>query len=106
MKSWCGWDIDAYYKLKPPHTTAIPPPAALSRQGTPESEVNHDMAASQWTVNVPDRSTPFYFSTNLTAEEVRSALISVGHTSVENAEMVQSGNTLTFRRPVGGTKGV
>ena len=64
------------------------------------------MAASQWTVNVPDRSTPFYFSTNLTAEEVRSALISVGHTSVENAEMVQSGNILTFRRPVGGTKGL
>lgn len=64
------------------------------------------MAASQWTVHVPDRSAPMYFDSNLTPEEIRSVLVSTGFTSVQTAEMVQSGNTLTYRRPSGGTKGL
>lgn len=64
------------------------------------------MAASQFTVYVPDRTQPFYFDAGLTPEEVRSALVSTGHSSVQTAEMVISGSTITFRRPQGGTKGL
>ena len=64
------------------------------------------MAASQWTVYVADRTSPFYFDKSLTADEVKSALVSTGHSSVATAEMVINGDTITFRRPAGGNKGV
>jgi len=64
------------------------------------------MAAEQYTVYVPDREAPFYFPSTMTHEEVRMSLAGTGHTSVENAEMVVSGNVIRFRRVQGGTKGV
>lgn len=59
----------------------------------------------QWTVTVPDRRDSLSFNSSFTPEEVRAALVSTGYTSVENADLVVSGNSITFRRPTGGTKG-
>lgn len=66
------------------------------------------MATGQFTVYVPDRSSPFYLPGTLTHEEVRQTLSGMGYASVENAELVVSagGSTITFRRPTGGTKGL
>lgn len=63
------------------------------------------MSVGNWTVYVPDRSTPYTFPQTLTQEEVRTALVSTGHASVGTSEMVVNGSTITFRRPQGGTKG-
>ena len=62
------------------------------------------MSTSQWTVRVPDRS-PMYFEGSLTPDEIKSVLVSTGHTNVGTAEMVINGREITFRRPSGGTKG-
>lgn len=63
--------------------------------------------AANYIVYVPDRSEPFTgFPQSLTHDEVRSALVATGHTSVENAELVVNGTTLRFRRVQGGTKGI
>ena len=64
------------------------------------------MSSSQWTVRVPDRSAPFYFDRTLTADEVKSALVSTGHTNVATSEMVINGSEITFRRASGGNKGL
>ena len=61
--------------------------------------------ANQYTVYVPDQREALYFPTSFSPEEVRQALVSGGRSSVGTAELVVSGNTLTFRRPAGGTKG-
>ena len=63
------------------------------------------MSSSQWTVRVADRTQPYYFDRSLTADEVKSALVSTGHSNVATSEMVINGNEITFRRPSGGTKG-
>ena len=63
------------------------------------------MANGNFTVYVPDRSTPITLPGTLTHEEVRQTLVGTGYPSVENAEMVVAGQTITFRRPTGGTKG-
>lgn len=63
------------------------------------------MANGNYTVYVPDRTQAFTYPGTLTHEEVRQALVLNGYPSVENAEMVVSGQTITFRRPTGGTKG-
>lgn len=63
------------------------------------------MANGQFTVYVPDRSAPFSLPDSLTHEEVRRTLSGMGYPSVENAELVVAGSTITFRRPTGGTKG-
>ena len=44
------------------------------------------MASGQKTVYVPDRSAPMYFDSGLTTEEIKSALVSTGHTAVQNSE--------------------
>lgn len=64
------------------------------------------MATSNFTVYVPDRSTPLTYPGTMTHEEIRQALVLNGYPSVENAEMVVNGQTITFRRPTGGTKGI
>ncbi len=66
------------------------------------------MAANeQYTIYVPDRTSPIRYPASLTVEEVRSALVGSGFTSVENAEVVmEAGNVLRFRRVQGGTKGL
>lgn len=63
---------------------------------------------SQYIVNVPDRSTPLYYPSSLTHEEVRATAVASGFTAVETAELIVSpdGRTLTFRRVAGGTKGL
>lgn len=63
------------------------------------------MSSGQWTVYVPDRTAPFFFERTLTADEVKSALVSTGHSNVATSEMVISGNEIRFRRASGGTKG-
>lgn len=64
------------------------------------------MAASYYTVYVPDRDAPYTgFLASMTPEEVRAALVATGNTAVETAEMVLSGSTIKFRRVQGGTKG-
>src|SRR3990167_418496 len=65
-----------------------------------------NIASSNFTVYVPDRSAPFTLPGTLTNEEVRQTIAGMGYSSVENAEMVVSGSTITFRRPTGGTKGL
>lgn len=64
------------------------------------------MANGNYTIYVPDRSAPISFPSSMTHEEVKAALIGSGYTSVENSELVVSGNTLTFRRVTGGSKGI
>ena len=64
------------------------------------------MASSNFTVYVPDRSAPYTYPGSLTHEEVRQAVVLNGHPNVETAEMVVNGQTITFRRPTGGTKGL
>ena len=63
------------------------------------------MANGNYTVYVPDRTSPFTLPGTLTHEEVRQTVAGMGYPSVENAELTISGNTITFRRPTGGTKG-
>lgn len=67
-----------------------------------------NMTGPQYTVYLPDSSSPKSFSKNFTPEEVRSALVSSGYTQVENATLTLEGggNTIRFSRPTGGTKGV
>lgn len=83
-----------------------PSVGALTDQKKPgKGGISHMATESRWTVYVPDRTEPFYFQTTLTAEEVRGALESTGYPSVRTAEMVINAQTITFRRPSGGTKG-
>ena len=65
------------------------------------------MAATQYTVYVPDSTTPKFFSKDFTPAEVKSALISSGVASVQHASMTVSadGDTITFARVQGGSKG-
>lgn len=65
------------------------------------------MAASQYTVYVPDSTQPKYFPKDFTPAEVKTALIASGVASVSNASMTVSsdGDTITFARVQGGTKG-
>mgnify|MGYP001566801222 FL=1 len=65
------------------------------------------MASGQKTVYVPDRSAPMYFDSGLTTEEIKSALVSTGHTAVQNSEarISADGLTIRFERVAGGTKG-
>ena len=66
------------------------------------------MAANQYTVYVPDSSRPQFWDKSFTPSEVKQALISSGNASVENSTMTVSpdGNTITFARVQGGTKGL
>ena len=66
------------------------------------------MAANDYIINVPDRSAPYRLPRTLTVEEVRQTLVGMGHTAVENSELAVSpdGQTLTFKRVTGGTKGL
>lgn len=67
------------------------------------------MAANDnYLVYVPDRTSPFTFPKSMTAEEVRQSLVATGYTQVENADLTleNGGNTIRFRRPQGGTKGL
>ena len=62
-----------------------------------------------YVVRVPDVSAPFTrFPRSMAPEEVRQSLIATGHTALETAEMVLSadGNEITFRRVIGGVKGI
>lgn len=60
-----------------------------------------------YTIYVPDRTDPVRLPVSLTIDEVRQSLVGMGYTSVETAELlIESGNVLRFRRPVGGTKGL
>lgn len=81
-----------------------PSPGPLGEE-KPEREVKTDMASGNWTVYVPDSRNAITLPASLTTEEVRQTLVGTGYTSVETAEMTISGNTITFRRPQGGTKG-
>ena len=63
--------------------------------------------SSTWTVYVPDRSEPIRnVPRSLTIDEVRQTLTASGFTSVQTAEVSTSGDTITFRRPSGGSKGI
>lgn len=66
------------------------------------------MAANeQYTIYVPDRSTPIRYPKSLTVEEVRSALVGSGFTACETARVVLEGDSvLRFERVQGGTKGI
>ena len=66
------------------------------------------MANEQYTIYIPDRTTPLYYPASMTQEEVRGALVGSGYTAVETAELVveNGGRTLRFRRVAGGTKGL
>lgn len=59
----------------------------------------------QYTVYVPDRSTPFKFNTSLTPQEVQHALETTGSLP-SGTQMVVNGNTITFQRVQGGSKGI
>lgn len=63
------------------------------------------MGEGNYSVYVPSRNTPIELPNHLTIEEVKVALGNMGYTEVENAEAVQSGNEIRFRRVTGGTKG-
>lgn len=78
----------------------------LSSRVKQRKEVKKRMAASNWTVYVPDSTRALYFQRSFTPEEVKSALVSTGNSAVQSAEMVINGDTITFRRVQGGSKGV
>ena len=63
--------------------------------------------AANYTVRVPDQSSALFLPRTMAPEEVRASLIATGHTALETCDMVVSpdGNTITFKRPTGGTKG-
>ncbi len=63
--------------------------------------------AANYIVYVPDSTVPLTgFPKSMTVEEVRASLVATGRTALENAEVVQNGDQLTFRRTSGGTKGL
>ncbi len=59
-----------------------------------------------WTVYLPDQSGSRSFPGSMTPEEVRGSLVGMGFSAVQTAELIINGNTLTFRRVAGGTKGL
>lgn len=65
------------------------------------------MSASQKTVYVPDRSTPYYFPDTMTNEEIRGSLVATGHAGLSSAQVVEEagGKTIRFQRVTGGSKG-
>jgi len=65
------------------------------------------MANGNRTVNVPDHD-PVQVPASLSPEEVRNVLVSsLGLTQVASASMdIAPNGDITFKRPVGGTKGL
>ena len=97
---------------RPSSSTSVPNHATPDRESPPPTDRNKerrlDHMAANYTVYVPDSSRPLSFSKDFTPAEVKSALISSGNASVENSTMTVSadGNTITFARVQGGTKGL
>ncbi len=65
------------------------------------------MAAAEWTVYVPDRTSPLRgFPKSMEIEEIRSSLIATGNAAVASATYTVDGDTVRFNRVQGGSKGL
>lgn len=64
------------------------------------------MATNKWTVYVPDRSAPYEFLKSMEIEEIRSALVTTGNSSVSSATYTVDGDVVRFNRVQGGSKGL
>ena len=65
-------------------------------------------ASGQWSVTVPDSTRTFKFPKTMSVEEVRASLVNVVGAYIESASAVISpdGDSISFQRVTGGTKGL
>lgn len=62
-------------------------------------------STGNWSVRVPDRSTPYSFPKTMEIEEIRQSLITTGVASVSSATYTVDGDNVNFNRVQGGSKG-